>query len=319
LKLISQLKLILQKYKEIDNQNDWHGKPLGGKTEASIAHVKSLMKDPECTKLAFELLPIKAPTNTLTDTDVSNIKLASAPNYKLGQEVATRKAYGNGLVSLGKNNPCVVALDGDVKNSTYSIDFKNAYPERFVECFIAEQNLAGVAIGVACRNRSVAFASTFAAVFYPSDAVSCERAIEIAANTKGVCYIRTSRPNTPVIYTGEEEFKIGQAKLVTPVSDSDVCTIVAGGITLHEAIKAANQLRSEGVNVRVVDVFCVKPLDWQTILDNAKQTNNRVLTVEDHYASGIEILIRFHLIDRIQYNKIVFLFCLRWYWRSYFV
>ncbi len=301
------------------------------------------MKNPDCDKLAYELLPIKAPTNNLTDNDVSNIRLAHPPNYKLGQEVATRKAYGNGLVNLGKNNPSVVALDGDVKNSTYSIDFKNAYPERFVECFIAEQNLAGITVGVACRNRSVAFASTFAAfwsrafdqirmgaishtnanfsgshvgcsigedgasqmaledlamfrsvaestVFYPSDAVSCERAIELAANTKGVCYIRTSRPNTPVIYTAEEEFRVGQAKVVTQVSETDVCTIVAGGITLHEAIKAANQLRSQGVNVRVVDVFCVKPLDWQTILTNAKQTNNRVLTVEDHYASGRKII-----------------------------
>ena len=168
MRIYSTLNYIFKKYfshkiKEIDNENNWHGKPLGAKTEASIAAVKALMKNPECTKLGCELLPIKKPTNTLTDTDVSNIKLACPPNYKLGQEVATRKAYGNGLVSLGKNNPQVVALDGDVKNSTFSIDFKNAYPERFVECFIAEQNLAGIAIGVSCRNRSVAFASTFAA------------------------------------------------------------------------------------------------------------------------------------------------------------
>ena len=79
---------------------------------------------------------------------------------------------------------------------------------------------------------------------------------------------------------------MGQAKLVIEASVTDVCTIVAGGITLHEAIKAANQLKVKGINVRVIDVFCVKPLDWQTILENAKETKNRVLTVEDHYVSG---------------------------------
>lgn len=325
-------------FPEISDSPSWHGKPLGAKTEAVISSVKSLIKN-NTNKLAHELLPIKKPTNNLTDTDITNIKLSSAPDYKLGQEVATRLAYGTGLVKLGQNNPSVVALDGDVKNSTYSIKFKEAYPDRFIECFIAEQNLAGVTVGVACRNRSVAFASTFAAfwsrafdqirmgaishtnanfsgshvgcsigedgasqmaledlamfrsvqgstVFYPSDAVSTERALELAANTKGVCYIRTSRPNTPVIYENNEIFEVGKCKVVTPTSDNDICTIVAGGITLSEAMKAANELRLKGKNVRVIDVFCVKPFDWQTVLENAKQTNNCVLTVEDHYPMG---------------------------------
>jgi len=325
-------------FPEIEDSPSWHGKPLGAKTDSVIAHLKTLIKD-QTNKLGCELLSIKAPTNNLTDTDVSNIKLSEAPEYKLGQEVATRLAYGTGLVKLGKNNPQVVALDGDVKNSTFSIKFKEAYPDRFVECFIAEQNLAGVAIGTACRNRTVAFASTFAAfwsrafdqirmgaisqtnanfsgshvgcsigedgasqmaledlamfrsvsgstVFYPSDAVSTERALELAANQKGVCYIRTSRPNTPVIYANDEVFEVGQSKVVSPVSADDICTIVAGGITLAEANKAAAALRANGKNVRVIDIFCVKPLDWKTILDNAKQTNNRVLSVEDHYAMG---------------------------------
>ncbi len=233
----------------------------------------------------------------------------------------------------------MIALDGDVKNSSYSIKFKEAHPDRFIECFIAEQNIAAIAIGTACRNRQVSFASTFAAfwsrafdqirmgaisqtnanfcgshvgvsigedgasqmaledismfrsvagstVFYPSDAVSTERAIELAANTKGVCYIRTSRPNTPVIYANDESFEVGKAKVVTQTSANDICTIVAGGVTLHEAIKAANALRQKGKNVRVIDVFTVKPLDWKTILENAEQTHNRIITVEDHYPQG---------------------------------
>lgn len=245
------------------------------------------------------------------------------------------------MVKIGEGNKSVVALDGDVKNSTYSIKFKEAYPDRFVECFIAEQNLAGVAIGCATRDRTVAFASTFAAfwtrafdqirmgaisqtnvnfsgshvgcsigedgasqmaledlamfrsipestVFYPSDAVSTERAVELAANTKGICYIRTSRPNTAVIYDNNEVFEIGKAKVVHK-SENDVATVISGGVTLHEALKAAKKLKESGQNVRVIDVFTVKPLDWKTILENVKQTHNRVVVVEDHYPEGILI------------------------------
>lgn len=99
----------------------------------------------------------------MSPNDISNIKLSKSPDYKLGQEVATRLAYGTAIVKLGQSNQHVIALDGDVKNSTYSIKFKEAFPDRFVECFIAEQNLAGVTIGAACRDRVVAFASTFSA------------------------------------------------------------------------------------------------------------------------------------------------------------
>jgi len=325
-------------FPDIEDSAAWHGKPLGGSSEAALAHVTSLIKTPS-DKLAHELLPIAQPTNQLADSDISDIRLSAPPQYTLGQKVATRLAYGTGLVKLGKNNPQVVALDGDVKNSTYSIKFRDAYPDRFIECFIAEQNLAGVAIGVACRNRTVAFASTFAAfwsrafdqirmgaisqtnanfsgshvgcsigedgasqmaledlamfrsvagstVFYPSDAVSTERALELAANTKGVCYIRTSRPDTAVIYANEEAFAAGQCKVVGEVSAADVCTVVGGGVTLHEALKAAAALRASGVRVRVIDVFSVKPFDWQTVLDNVSQTKGNVVVVEDHYAMG---------------------------------
>jgi len=324
-------------FPEIEDSPSWHGKPLGNKTDSVISAVRSLIKDTS-NKLAFELLPIKAPTSNLSANDIS-VQLSKPPAYKLGEEVATRLAYGTALVKLGENNTHVVALDAEVKNSTFSIKFKEAFPDRFIECFIAEQNLAGVAMGVSTRDRSVAFASTFAAfwtrafdqirmgaishtnvnfcgshvgvsigedgpsqmaledlsmfrsvpgstVFYPSDAVSTERACELAANTRGICYIRTSRPNTPVIYENDFKFQVGKANVVTPVSDSDVATIVTGGVTLHEAIKAAAALKAKGKTVRVIDVFTVKPLDWQTIFKNAAQTQSRILTVEDHYPEG---------------------------------
>ena len=242
-------------------------------------------------------------------------------------------------MKLGESSADVVVLDGDTKNSTYAGKFKAAFPERFIECYIAEQIMAGIAIGLTCHDRQISFASTYAAfwtrafdqirmgaislsnanfcgshvgcsigkdgapqmavediamfrtisgstVFYPCDAVSTERAVELAANTKGICYIRATRPATPVIYENEQDFEIGKANLVTEVSDHDICTVVGGGITVHEALKAAKNLTNMRKSIRVIDVFTVKPLDWRTILDNAEKTQNRIIVVEDHHPQG---------------------------------
>ena len=143
-------------FPDIENSPSWHGKPLGNQTQSVIQSIRGLIKN-QTDKLAYELLPIRAPTQTVAPNNISNIQLSKAPAYKLGEEVATRLAYGTALVKIGENNPNVVALDGDVKNSTYSIKFKETFPDRFVECFIAEQNLAGVAIGTATRDRTGKF------------------------------------------------------------------------------------------------------------------------------------------------------------------
>lgn len=122
-------------------------------------------------------------------------------------------------------------------------------------------------------------------VFYPSDAVSAERAIELAANTKGICFVRTSRPATAVIYENEEPFAIGKGKVVKS-SSKDQVLVVGAGVTLYEALKAADELSKVGVNVRVIDPFTIKPLDAQLIVKNAKEVGGRIVTVEDHYAEG---------------------------------
>merc|ERR1711935_554527 len=122
-------------------------------------------------------------------------------------------------------------------------------------------------------------------LFYPSDAVACERATEMAANTKGVCFIRVSRPATPVIYANDEKFEIGKAKIVRK-SASDQVLVIAAGITLVEAVKAADQLAAKGVNIRVMDPFTIKPLDAKAVIENAAACNGRVVTVEDHYPEG---------------------------------
>merc|ERR1712025_321896 len=251
----------------------------------------------------------------------SAITLSEPPAYNLGDKLATRQAYGSALSKLAKSHPRVVALDGDMKNSTFSQTMLKVDPDRYIECFICEQNMLGVGIGVACRDRTVAFASTFAAfltrgfdnlrmgvigqtnlnvvgfhcgvsigedgpsqmalediamfrslpgctVFYPSDAVACERAVELAANQRGICFVRVSRPATPVIYENGEIFEIGKAKIVRK-SDNDQVLVIAAGITLPEVVKAADQLAAKGVNIRVMDPFTIKPLDTKAVIENA--------------------------------------------------
>uniref|UniRef100_A0A3B3QT89 Transketolase n=1 Tax=Paramormyrops kingsleyae TaxID=1676925 RepID=A0A3B3QT89_9TELE len=318
--------------KAIENEDNWHGKPISkDRAEGYISELKGLIQTnkPLCPEL---------PTEDAAPVDFSPILLPSLPNYKLGDKISTRKAYGVALARLGQSSTRVVALDGDTKNSTFSELFKKAHPDRYIECFIAEQNMVSVAIGCATRGRTVPFASTFAAflsraydhirmaaisqsnvnlvgshcgvsigedgpsqmaledlamfraiptctVFYPSDGVSTERAVELAANTKGICFIRTSRPDTAVIYSPEETFEVGQAKVVRQ-TESDRVTLIGAGVTLHEALAAADQLAKEGVNVRVIDPFTIKPLDKDTIISSVRATGGRVITVEDHYPEG---------------------------------
>jgi transketolase len=122
-------------------------------------------------------------------------------------------------------------------------------------------------------------------ILYPCDAVSAERLVVEAAAHRGICYIRTSRPKTPVIYSVNEHFPIGGSKVVRQ-SENDQTTVVAAGVTLHEALKAAADLESEGIRIRVIDAYSVKPLDRQAILQSATATNRRIIVVEDHYAEG---------------------------------
>jgi transketolase len=122
-------------------------------------------------------------------------------------------------------------------------------------------------------------------VFYPSDAVATERAVELAANTKGICFIRTSRPNTPVIYKNDEVLSIGKAKIIRSSSD-DQALLIGVGVTLHEAIKAADILAKSGINVRVMDPFTIKPIDQEAIIENSLQARGRIVTIEDHYPEG---------------------------------
>lgn len=317
----------------VEDLENWHGKPIPkDRVDALLKDLQSQIQSPN------KVLTPELPQEDAKPVDHSPICLPTPPAYKLGDKVATRKAYGVALARLGQSSQRVVALDGDTKNSTFSETFKKAHPDRYVECFIAEQNMVSVAIGCATRDRCVAFASTFAAffsraydqirmaaisqsnvnlsgshcgvsigedgpsqmaledlamfraiptctLFYPSDGVSTERAVELCANTKGICFIRTSRPDTAVLYSPDEKFEIGHAKVVRQ-SDNDRVTVIGAGVTLHEALAAADQLAAEGVNIRVIDPFTIKPLDAATIVSSARATGGRIITVEDHYKEG---------------------------------
>ncbi|KAL1021397.1 hypothetical protein UPYG_G00012780 [Umbra pygmaea] len=316
-----------------EDKMGWHGKPLPKDMAESV------MKDIQAritnnTKRLYPATPIE----DAQPVSLRNVSMPSAPSYKLGEKIATRKAYGMALAKLGRYNEHVVGLDGDTKNSTFSELFKNEHPERYVECYIAEQNMVSIAVGCAARDRNVVFASTFATfftraydqvrmaaisdsninlcgshcgvsigedgpsqmglediamfraiptatIFYPSDGVSTEKAVELAANTKGVCFIRTSRPENTVLYNSNEEFHVGQAKVVYKTSDDHV-TVIGAGVTLHEALAAAEILKKERINIRVIDPFTIKPLDSKSIVEHAKATRGRIIIVEDHYYEG---------------------------------
>jgi transketolase len=123
------------------------------------------------------------------------------------------------------------------------------------------------------------------AAFYPSDAVSAERLVETMARRPGINYLRTSQPKMPILYGKDERFPIPGFKVLRK-NDQDKATVIGAGITLHEALKAADQLKSTGTAIRVIDLYCVKPLDGNALAAEIGATGGRLVTVEDHWAEG---------------------------------
>jgi transketolase len=254
----------------------------------------------------------------------------------VGDSIATRKAYGDALKALG-TRPDVVALDAEVGNSTFTEEFAEAYPDRFFQIWIAEQQMLAAAVGLQVRHYKP-FAATFAAflsraydfirmaaisqaniklcgshagvsigedgpsqmaledlaslravhgstVLYPCDANQTAKLVGEMAERDGIVYMRTTRANTDVLYAPEEQFPIGGSKVLRE-SDNDVVTVVAAGITVREALEAYDRLQSDGINIRVVDAYSVKPIDSETLLRCARESENGIITVEDHWPEG---------------------------------
>jgi transketolase len=150
---------------------------------------------------------------------------------------------------------------------------------------------AGVSIGedgpsqMALEDLAMMRAQPNIAVLYPCDAVSTDRLVEAMASHPGPAYMRTSRPKTPVIYGPEETFPIGGLKVLRH-SPSDQATVIGAGITVVEALRAHDELAAKNVHIRVIDLYSVQPVDAAALLRSARDTNGRVITVEDHYAAG---------------------------------
>lgn len=318
----------------LENQEGRHGKALReDELERALEEIGAV---DESLKIDLPNLPVAPSLQGVSLQRLTGQSKSKLDQYKMGEIVATRKAYGKALVRIFPKFPNILALDGEVSDSTFAKDFKEVYPDRFVECFIAEQNMVGVALGLA-RMGKIPFVSTFSAFFsrafdqirmsayssanikfvgshagvsigqdgpsqmglediamfrsvfgsvvvYPSDAVSTDKLVEEAAKHEGIVYIRTTRPETKVIYDSPEEFKIGGSKTVRS-SNNDQLTIIAAGITLHEALIASEELIKQKIHARIIDLYSIKPIDVKTLEKAAKETKF-LLTVEDHYEAG---------------------------------
>ncbi len=316
----------------IEGKEGWHGKAL--KKEEAQKAIQEL--EQQMTPASGTPTIARPRSKSRTDPAPDYGKIA-APAYKKGDLVATREAWGTALAALGAVDTRVVALDADVKNSTFSEKFEKAHPQRFFEAFIAEQGMIGAAMGLAARG-AIPFPSTFACfltraadfirmagisfvnvklagshagvsigedgpsqmaledlamfravpnctVLYPCDAMSTERLVVEMARLDGLAYMRTSRPKTPLLYGPDETFPIGGCKVLRQ-SNSDAATVIAAGVTVHEALKAHDDLQKSGINIRVIDLYSVQPVDVATLTAAAQATDGVVLTVEDHYSTG---------------------------------
>ncbi|MCP9485658.1 MAG: transketolase [Gaiellaceae bacterium MAG52_C11] len=311
-------------YSKVENEPGWHGKAVPEEAVAEMGGIRNLVIDVPKPAAGephrFEPHPLEQGAQEW-------------PRWELGEEISTRKAYGEALAALGGERGDVVALDGEVSNSTYAEIFRDAHPERYFEMYIAEQQMVAAAVGLQVLGWKP-YVSTFAAfmsraydfvrmaaisratiklcgshagvsigedgpsqmaledlaalravhgstVLYPCDGNQTAKLVRAMADLDGISYLRTTRADTPVVYDAAEEFPVGGSKTLRS-SDEDEVTIVAAGITLHEALKAADELAGEGISARVLDCYSVKPLDVETL--SALRTP--IVTVEDHWPEG---------------------------------
>jgi transketolase len=310
----------------VEDATGKHGKPLPDTDEAvaELGGTRDLR------------VPVAAP-----DTDAKPHTFptggAELPAWEVGDEVATRQAYGEALTALGRGRGDVVALDGEVSNSTKSEVFAQGLPERYLEMFIAEQQMIATAVALQTRGWRP-FTSTFAAftsraadfvrmgaisrasfcvtgshagvaigedgpsqmgledlamfraihgstVVCPCDANQTAALLPQLADRDGICYLRTMRGATPVLYPAGESFPIGGSRVLRS-SDDDAVTLVGAGVTVHEALAAADRLADEGVAARVIDCYSLEPVDAETLRGAAAATGGRVISVEDHRPEG---------------------------------
>ncbi|HEY9291992.1 MAG TPA: transketolase [Microlunatus sp.] len=256
------------------------------------------------------------------------------PSWPVGEQVATRQAYGEALAALGSIRGDVVALDGEVSNSTHAELFGKAHQDRYFEMFIAEQQLVAAAVGMQTRGW-VPFGSTFAAflsraydfirmaaisranlrlcgshagvsigedgpsqmalediaalraihgstVLHPSDANQTAQLVATMADQDGISYLRTLRGKSTVHTPPDEVVRIGGSR---QLRDGDAVAIIACGVTVDEAVAAADELADQSIAARVIDAYSIKPIDAEAIRAAARDCRS-IITVEDHWPEG---------------------------------
>ena len=319
----------------IEGLEHWHGKALDKDTAAKVvAELEGQLTGAD-KRWTPNIPPVRLSRSKAVTAGGSPAK---KPPYAIGgNAVATRRGFGDGLAALATLDPRIVVLDGDVKNSTYTEEFENVAPNRFFQGYIAEQNIIGMAMGLAARGK-LPVASLFSCfvtraydfirmaaisklnmklvgthcgvsigedgpsqmgledlamicaepdfiVLYPADATSAWKATTMIVEKSGPCYLRLGRPKSPILYGPDEEFAIGKCKVLRK-GDKDRALVVAGGITVFEALAAYDQLQKDGVSVRVIDLFSVQPIDRDELIASARAAGGVVITVEDHYEHG---------------------------------
>jgi len=252
------------------------------------------------------------------------------------EEISQREAYGKTLTELGGENPDIVVLEADLTWSTMTFHFARAFPERFFDCGIAEQNMVSIAAGLAASGK-IPFASTFAVfapgrcfdqvrmsiaqprlnvklvgthsgisvgedgsshqsiedlalinslpgftVLVPADAIETAQAVRAAASNPGPFFIRLCRPKLPLVYTSDYRFHLGKAVTMRP---GKKVTIIAIGIMVAAALEAAESLKPEGIDCRVLNMPTLKPIDEEAIAKAARETG-AIVTAEDHLEHG---------------------------------
>ena len=359
----------------LEDKDGWHGKAVPkDKLAAALKELGSVDKKVR-GKIAVpnvgdaDLRPLPKNTDPRLDTIVQKLAKSykpesiivgdglpvpkkagkPSPTYKKSDLIATREAYGDAIVALGKQNADLVVLDGEMANSLFEEKFAKEFPDRYFEMFIAEQNMVSAALGLSkagftpiatsfgsflsrafdqirMAQYSVGAISTYSAdlrhesplllagshvgvsigqdgasqmalediamirsilnsvILYPSDAVSTYKLVEQLLKINSIGYLRLTREKMPVIYNNNEDFIIGGSKILRH-SSQDIATIFAAGITLHEALKAYEELKKQNIHVAVVDLYSVKPIDEKTIREKAQKTKN-IIVVEDHYPAG---------------------------------
>jgi len=306
-------------YSKVENEPGWHGKAVAEEAIEELGGIRNIVVD--------------VPQPAAGEPHRFQPAAVDWPRYELGEKIATRKAYGEALAALGGERADVVALDGEVSNSTFAEIFRDAHPERYLEMYIAEQQLVAAAVGLQVLGWKP-FASTFAAfmsraydfvrmaaisratimlcgshagvsigedgpsqmaledlaafravqgstVLYPCDGNQTAKLVRAMADLDGISYLRTTRADLPILYGPDEEFPVGGSKTLRS-SDDDEVTIIGAGITVHEALKAADTLAEDGISARVLDCYSVKPLDLKTL----RELGTPIVTVEDHWPEG---------------------------------